>query len=146
MSEPRPEAVAAAKWWADLLAKPTRHDMGEAQGNAVLAAVTADLKSAPRTPEEIEAFSRCLAEEIEQLVAGSAWRPDDPGWNSAARCVAVEYKPEPVLVNAARRAGFELTRYDLPVKTLMLVDPGRVRVAVGYGQPWQTIWAGGSNP
>ncbi|GHA01269.1 hypothetical protein ACFOOM_12285 [Streptomyces echinoruber] len=136
---PRPEAVAAADWWAAKLAEQPRHDVGAAQPNALANAVSA-LVRRQRTQAQIEAFREALAEEINRHVERYGWRPDEPDFGSYMRTIAVDYGPDPVLADAAEKAGFELQMLDLPVKTVMWINPGVVKVAEGYGARPVVIW------
>jgi len=140
---PRPEAVAAAAWWADRLAKPARHDTGDADSTAVAMAADAVLDRR-WTPEQIDAFRTALVDEIEQHVEKYSWRPDAPDFGSALRALMVDYGPDPVLADAAERAGFELKILDLPMKTVMWINPGIVTVAEGYSAQPVVIWEAGS--
>ncbi|MEU1601307.1 hypothetical protein ABZ468_53770, partial [Streptomyces sp. NPDC005708] len=65
---PRPEAAAAAAWWAEQLATPSRHDVG-APLRTALANVTTAHGRRQRTREQIDAFRTALADRIEQHLA-----------------------------------------------------------------------------
>lgn len=141
---PRPEAIAAADWWAQKLASPGRHDVGRgAEESSALANTVAALVQRQRSQAEIDAFRLALAEEIEQHVARYSWRPDDPHFGSAMRAITVDYGPDPVLADAAERAGFQLKILDLPMKTVMWINPGIVQVAGGHSTQPTVIWRAG---
>ncbi|WDO09932.1 BTG family protein [Streptomyces murinus] len=138
---PRPEAVAAATWWAKQLSEPVRHDLGRGATDASELTNTASaLVRRQHSQDEIDAFREALADEIEEHVAECGWRPDEPDFGSALRALAVDYGPDPVLADAAERAGFKLTMFDLPLKTVMWVNPGVVKVAEGHGAPITVVW------
>lgn len=142
---PRPEAVAAAAWWAARLAiGASAHDVGSAESNLFANTVSA-LVARQRDQAQTERFRDALAELIEQDVDGDGWRPDDPLWGSAMRTVEVGYGPDEILSDAAEQAGFELKLSDLPMKTVMWVNPGEVKVAEGYNAPISTVWKAASS-
>ncbi|MFD7793606.1 hypothetical protein [Streptomyces sp. NPDC059759] len=137
---PRAEAVAAAAWWAERIAAgATVHDVGAAESSLFANTVSA-LVARQRDQAQIERFRDALTELIEQHVDDDAWRPDNPLWGSAIRTVEVGYAPDEILAGAAEQAGFELKLSDLPLKTVMWVNPGEVKVAEGYSAPIRTVW------
>jgi hypothetical protein len=137
---PRPEAVAAAAWWAEqLAAKAVRHDVGDDTAN-ILSNTVAGLVRRQRDQAQIDAFREALAEEIDQHVERYGWRPGQPHFGSAMRAIMVDYGPDPVLADAAEKAGFELKTLDLPMKTVMWINPGRVEVAAGYRSAPVVVW------
>ncbi|MFF0139700.1 hypothetical protein ACFYRN_25005 [Streptomyces sp. NPDC005227] len=136
----RPEAVAAAAWWAERIAVgAAAHDVGAPASNLFANTVSA-LVARQRDQAQIERFRDALAELIEQHVDGDGWRPDNPLWGSAIRTVEVGYAPDEILSGAAEQAGFELKLSDLPLKTVMWVNPGEVKVAEGYNAPIRSVW------
>ncbi|HEY6117374.1 MAG TPA: hypothetical protein VI172_15590 [Candidatus Dormibacteraeota bacterium] len=139
---PRPEAVAAAEWWADKLANPTRHDLGRgAEESSDLANTVSALVQRQRSQGQIDLFRIALAEEIEQHVEKYSWRPDEPDFGSAMRAIMVDYGPDPVLADAAEHAGFKLKTLDLPMKTVMWINPGVVKVAEGHSAQLVVVWS-----
>ncbi|MCI3277502.1 BTG family protein [Streptomyces cylindrosporus] len=139
---PRPEAVAAADWWAQKLAGPAEHDNGRgAEESTALANAVSALVRRQRSAAEIEAFREALADEIEQHIGQYGWRPDEPDFGSAMRAILVDYGPDPVLAHAAEKAGFQLRMLDLPLKTVMWINPGIVKVAEGYSAQPVVIWS-----
>jgi len=138
---PRPEAVAAADWWAKKLSEPVSHDLGRgAEPSSGLANAVSALVRRQRSHAEIEAFRQALADEIEQHLTEHSWLPDDPHFGSYMRSVGVGYGPDDVLSDAAEKAGFDLKMLDLPVKTVMWINPGVVKVAQGHGASITVIW------
>jgi hypothetical protein len=147
---PRPEAAIAAEWWASRLNNAS-HDIGDRDADerekSEFANFAAALAARQFTDEQIAAFRRELAGTVEEHLRRwetgafeGAWRPEDPQWGSALRSFGCDYHPEPVLKDAAERAGFKLRGIDLPMKTTMWVNPGRVAVAEGYGAAIVTVW------
>ncbi|MFF8406933.1 hypothetical protein ACF06P_35560 [Streptomyces sp. NPDC015684] len=138
---PRPEAIAAAAWWAQTLAKPVRHDLGRgAATQSTLANSVAALVRRQRSLAEIEAFRDALADEIERHLTQNSWHPDEPDFGSYMRAIEVGIGPDAVFTDAAETAGFELKTLDLPMKTIMWINPGIVKVAEGYGAPVTIVW------
>lgn len=138
---PRPEAVAAANWWAGKLAAQVRHDVGRgAEPSSALTNSVSALVRRQRADADIEAFREALADEIDQHVAKYSWRPDEPDFGSYMRAIINDYGPDEVLTNAAHRVGFELTTFDLPLKTTMWINPGMVKVAEGHSTRPTIIW------
>ena len=137
--EPRPEAVAAAGWWADALATPTRHDMGDPSAD-VMARKAAKLGARTYTAGQVEAFRGALAIEIEKHLAKHSWRVEEPDWGAYSRAVAHDYRPAEVLETAAEAVGIKVTLLDLPMKTTMWINPGVVKVAAGHGVGIVTVW------
>lgn len=137
----RPESVAAAAWWAEKLADPASHDVGRgAEQQSALANAVSDLVRRQRSHAQIDAFRQALADEIEQHVEMYSWRPDQPDLGSAMRAIMVDYGPDPVLADAAEKAGFELKMLDLPTKTVMWINPGIVSVSEGHSAEPVVIW------
>jgi hypothetical protein len=131
--------VAAAAWWAAQLAAPPQHDVGAPMSTA-FANVATERGRRQRTPEQIDAFRTALADRIEQHLAHYCWLPDEPDFGSYVRAVVVDPVPDDVLADAAERAGFRLTSFDLPMRTVMWIDPGTVKVAAGHGAGSVVIW------
>ncbi|MHC3474674.1 hypothetical protein ACYF6T_39105 [Streptomyces sp. 7R007] len=138
---PRPEATAAANWWADKLAGPARHDVGSgAEESSAIANTMSALVQRQRSQAQIDAFREALAEDIEQHLGTYGWLPDHPEFGSYMRAVMVDYGPDPVLAGAAEKAGFELRTLDLPMKTVMWINPGIVKVSEGHSAKPVVIW------
>jgi BTG family protein len=147
---PRPEAIAAAAWWASWLNGPPAHDVGrrtlgerDSSDRATLAAV---IVHRTFTAAQVARFAAELAAGIETRLAEQearspgSWRPDNPAWGSALRCVSIDYHPWALFRDAADRAGFRLPGLALPMKSATWINPGQVRAAAGYGAERVTIW------
>jgi hypothetical protein len=114
MGEVRPEAVAAAAWWA------------EALGAGVDA-------------ERAERFRRELAERIEARCEDAFWEPDVPTYGSCGRQVLSDPRPDEALARAARAAGLTGLLDALP-RAVMWVNPGEVTVeSPDDGEP-SRVW------
>jgi hypothetical protein len=87
------------------------------------------------TAEEIEAFRAALERRIEEFLASNPWYPGDPGRGSYFRVVECGYGPDQVLTQAAEDAGITVSILELPMKTVMWVNPGEVTVSAGYQAP-----------
>jgi hypothetical protein len=150
--QPRPEAVAAAAWWASKLGNAT-HIIGRPEDPSVAAGtafanVATSMAGRAYTDAQRAAFRQALAERIEELIQRyteqwpweGMWDPTEPRKASAMRTVGCDYGPDPVLAAAAEQAGIRVTMLDLPMKTVMCIDPGEVKVSEGYGAEIQTVW------
>lgn len=136
VTRPRPEAMAAAKWWVDQL-------RGGEQGSAGDAFVDAMMSLIPRdalTVSELDRLEAELAAGVEgELVQREEWRRADgrdTGWQWCLG-IDVDYGPCTVLAKAAERAGVCAA---WPIKTNCTVDRGRVVVRCGYGAGFETVW------
>jgi hypothetical protein len=110
----RPEATAAAAWWADALG----------------AGVDA---------EQAAAFRRELAERIEARCQDAAWQPDVPTYGSCGRQVISDPRPDQALARAARAAGVSALLDRLP-RAVMWVNPGEVTVEAEGGDGPAQVW------
>jgi len=114
----------AAKWWADHLRKTRDHDNGNEMQSAMMNILT---KSNRNIPEyKIDYFEKHLAKALEQATEFTF--------------ISVDYGPDMILsdsMNAAKLEG----NYLLPVKTSMWFHPDKIKVAVGYRAPIETIWS-----
>ena len=142
MAEPRPEAVAAARWWTDTITGTFTHDVGGAAYSASYSRALGDPGGHEWTPEQRDAFQEALAARFELLCDGTRWTPDDPDADRHKRIVMCDYGPDDRLVEAARAAGLELEVGDVPSKTWMRINPGTVIVSQGYGATPVVIWSG----
>lgn len=139
MTDPKPEIVAAADWWARRLA-------GERSwlqpGDPTPTVGLTRFEPRKRTTEEIEAFRAALVPALDAHVAPH-WDPSkDAQWAAALRCVMVDYDPDPALAEAAEAAGLgRLLPGELPGKTYMWINPGLVTVKEGYGARQTLVWA-----
>ncbi|MFK0172629.1 hypothetical protein ACIQU5_27915 [Streptomyces sp. NPDC090306] len=136
----RPEAVAAAAWWASRLAAGAHtHDVGDRAASDRVSQVAA-LVVRQRGQAQIERFRDALADLVEEHLARRVWRPQEPKLGSGLRVIAIDYVPHPVLTAAAEQAGFQLGGLDLPLKTTMWINPGEIRIAEGYRAQITTVW------
>jgi hypothetical protein len=146
---PRPEVAAAAAWWAQQLAEPATQDVGMRDAAEMLstglAQAAAALGRREWTAGELAAFEAALAVRLEAHVGnGDCWDPGCPERGSALRTIGCDYGPDPVLADAADDAGLgRLRSFDLPMKTVMWINPGRVSVAVGYHGQVVDVWRDG---
>lgn len=132
------EARTAARWWADQLTADGDVRTGDAMNEAF--AMYARSKQTPPTPEQVEAFRGHLELNVIAMLREPfrAWDKavaEGPQWGSALRTIAVDYGPDPVLADALAAAGLpRRAGLLLPMKTVMWVNPGQVKVAAGHGQ------------
>jgi hypothetical protein len=145
--EIRPEAEAAAAWWASRLGNAT-HDLGQrdpdARRKSADAALVSALLGRTFTDDQREAFRRELAAVIEENLQSDRerdhWRPGEPQWGSGGRAIYADYGPAPECRRAAGLAGLSLKTLDLPLKTCMWVNPGHVKVREGHGAEIIAVW------
>lgn len=125
---PRPEAVAAADWWAAQLARPARHDVGDAQANAVTNSVS-ELVQRQRNQGQIAAIREALVDEIEQVAARAAVDPK--------RLTLVGSLPADAPARWARRHGYRC----LPTMGGVIVQRGyETPIVAGLGDT--LLWDG----
>lgn len=154
---PRAEAVHAARWWASRLGNAVQHitdRRGQAERDTQdFTSFAAAASGRSFTDEQRAAFARHLApliethlRERETGIWDGAWRTGEPAWGSAIRDISIDYGAHPVLRAAAALAGFSLMTLDLPVKTVMWINPGEVVVAEGYNAVPADAWRGEPSP
>lgn len=120
---------AAAQWWATVIKNPKFDALGGERNESMEFAQMLMLLGNRRAPAiDTERFRLAL---IERIRAAS---PLD------RRILSVDYGPCEILDNAARAAGIVDASFTFPVKTMMWLDPDRVRVSYWYGAPRVTIW------
>lgn len=150
---PRPEVVAAAAWWASRLGCPEPPDNGirdeQERESTFFAGMMAVVGGRDWTDEQRDAFRRELETGIEtHLVRWTTgiweggWDLANPQFGSANRAILNDYGPDPVLSEAGERAGLPKLRgtFDLPIKTVMWINPGIVKVREGFGGESVVIW------
>ncbi|WP_223874693.1 BTG family protein [Salinispora oceanensis] len=114
---PSPEASAAARWWANKLTN----------GKAML--------RRRFTPDQAHRFAAALAELIDQRLGREAPQ------QGSALTIDCDYRLHPLLAEAAWRSGLLVSMWDLPMRTYMRINPGRVTVSEGYRAPEEIVWA-----
>lgn len=125
-----PEVVCAAHWWADQLRKRDDQDAGDGFNSFMLEWARGKVK--PPTEEQIEKFEQVARRTIQELIerngfeTGSEWFSN----RKARRILTCDYHPCDELDTAAEEAGIDTLYF--PVKTVMWIDPGSVRVRCGY--------------
>ena len=100
----RPEAAAAAAWWAG------------------------ELRSAGADPQRVAVFERALAERVEALCDDAGWDPEVPTAHSCGRVLAAGPPPDPALARPAAQAGLRAELAGLQDGVTMQLDPGSVSV------------------
>lgn len=114
--------MAAAKWWANQLRAPV-FDNGVAE-HEVLANLLQSSK--PTIPDEkIEAFQNELMERL---------------LGSDIKTLSVDYGPDQILRDAAEIAGIYIDTATFPWKTCMILSDTVLKVACGYGAPFEVIY------
>jgi hypothetical protein len=147
---PRIETTEAAKWWASRLGN-AYHDIGDRDDDERALSSDANLMTALAgrtfTDEQRDAFQAAAGQVIEEHLQRwetgiweGGWDPAEPLRGSANRAIGCDYNPDQVLQDAGARAGIEVRMLDLPMKTVMWINPGEVKVAEGYGVLPVTVW------
>jgi hypothetical protein len=117
------EAIkVAAKWWADQLRAPA-FDNGVAEHGALAEIVKSTRAAIPE--EKLDAFQT----DLETRLLGSD-----------LRTLAVDYGPDRTLHDAAWSAGIDADMTSFPWKTCMILSDEVLKVACGYGAPFETIY------
>jgi hypothetical protein len=145
MSEPRLEAVVAARWWTDTITGTFTHDVGGAAYSASYSYALGEPAGPAWTGEQRDAFQDALTARIEALCAGTQWMPDDPDADRSKRILMCDYGPDDRLVESARAAGLKLEVGDVPSKTWMRISPGEITASLGYGTRPVVIWSSAEN-
>ena len=137
--KPYPEVTIAAKWWADQLRKNVVHnDAGDGDLNMALAWGYARLRK-PFTSEQIDAFEQALVLGIQENCDKEGWDESNPIWGGYMRAIGVDYHPDMILDAAGQSAGIDVD-WQLPVKTVMWINPGSVTVRNGYGAEVKALY------
>jgi hypothetical protein len=135
------EIEAAARWWADAISGQQEQRSGAFELDlAIMAYAKSRLVGRP-TAEQVEVFRINLIEFLTEKLALDCWDVTNPSRGSYWRTIAVDYDPDPTLRQAAAKAGIKI-RYSetFPIKTVMWINPGCVKVALGYGAAPKVIW------
>ena len=140
MSDGTTEARVAARWWADCLTADDSPRTGDAMNEAFVMFARSKRRQTI-TLEQVETF-RSLLEQAILTYVREEWRGWDnavengPEFGSALRAIGVDYGPDPILRDTLDAAGIRSgPSGPLPLKTTMLIDPGSVRVGLGYNAP-----------
>lgn len=126
------EVKVAAKWWTDQL-RNTKHDNGEPSHNFLMKMAQKTMKPIPEN--KIQIFEKRLADQISARIEKffETYR---------TFTIMTDYGPDVVLDKAAEYSGFQ-PDMRFPVKTVMLIQKGEVKVARGYAADFETIWKEG---
>jgi len=130
------ELEVAAHWWASHLRERPEFNNGD-DGHAAMASLLPHESVAEKT---INAFESILYRTMEEEFFNNCWPVDKPGF--PAGILNVDYSPCPALYNACEAAGIRINTNTFPVKTVMWIHPGHVKIAVGYRSPIETLWQG----
>lgn len=135
-----PEVKTAVDWWTACLTRENKQDSGDAKLNAD-ASLIRSLGGDVRFPHggTVQRFRLCLTVAIAAHVA-KYWHEEEPDRGSACRTVATDYGPDFTLEIALAAARVEQGSLILPIKTVMWINPGQVKVACGYGAAAEIIY------
>lgn len=117
----------AVEWWVKKVTEKAHHDNGDNSKDSSLAMLLADLGAEPVSDAKAEIFRNVLVE----LIIDSL---DRMGMVS----LDVDYNPCTILVEAAEKA--EISEFNFPYKTSMIITETEVNVYDGYAAPKQTIY------
>lgn len=123
---PSPEATAAAQWWADKLTSGTDDGV----------TVSATMLRRRFSRAQADRFAVALVALIDDRFSAEMRNPAQ----TLPMTVECDYRLDPLLADAAWRAGLLVSMWDLPMRTYMCIDPGRVTVSEGYGAPKEAVW------
>lgn len=123
----RPEVEIAAAWWADLLKAKPHNTYGKPTTDLLYSFVG---EPEPMSQPAIDAFNNELVNAIEADIDPSLFTPETPIRGEVI--LSVDYEAGSILEQAAASAGINLNRR-LPIKTIMWIRPGLVKVKRGYG-------------
>lgn len=118
------EALTAAQWWADQLRNTTTGV--EARREALNGAIARAQDSRQASNEQIEAFEKALARQIELILDQSHGR----------LVVAIDYDTPGLLLDAGTEAGIDLSWRQLGVKKVVAISCGSVAASGGDGQQY----------
>ena len=144
MSDGTREAQAAARWWADHLTADGDVRTGDAMQEILTLGARAK-SLATVTAEQVEAFTAHLEQAVLEMLHDehSSWTKaveTEPHVGSAFRSLTVDYHPDKILQGALDAAGIQRRAGGwLPLKTVMKVNPGRLRVKLGYRAEWEEL-------
>ena len=130
------QIAVAAKWWADQFRNGTKQDNGDVM-TTMFATLCAGAFSV--TPEHADAFESALIEALPEHL-GKTWKADDPRFGSSTRALMTDYGADMVLSAAAKSAGIQSGCPPFPMKTVMWIDPDKVRVRHGYAAQPIELW------
>lgn len=121
------EIEVAVKWWVEKLGgfSPLKQDIGDAKLESDLAFLGVLMGAHRAEPTKVKEFGLALARLMHEQPADTYW-------------LDVDYDPMGLLGQAAEEAG--IFSFQFPYKTHMHVHKGKVIVACGYGQPYETIY------
>lgn len=119
------EINAAVAWWSKQLGKRAVQT-GDAMNDA-LAINVRSLAEAP-TEEQERLFAQTLREHLTVRF--------QTGFHQSM-CLKTDYEADEVLQKALDAAEIKA---ELPYKTVMWIDPGKVEVKTGYNAQWKVIY------
>lgn len=143
-----PEVACAAKWWASQLKSTPLQDNGDLM-QTMLATIAAG-REIPLQNELVDRFERWLAFSLQWRFThkqwpgdGSpSWRRIEPNFGSFNRTIYNDYGPDEWLIVAAKLAGIPGRLSNrFPIKTCMWINPGEVKVRLGYGSEEKVIYS-----
>lgn len=136
------EAKVAAKWWADRLRGDCKMQSGDpmtrllsprhAEQTDIIDVLSMLSNVRELSSEQIDVFEATLAAIVAETYC-KTWDIKNPMFGSACRTLAVDYGACDELRAAYQYAGGGQHVTVFPIKTVMWVNPGSVKVRYGYG-------------
>lgn len=140
----RPEVKAAVEWWITQLVGPAQYECGEHSATMDYAVGLALMgRQPPPTEEQIEKFRVALAERMEAEITKLMAHIGGGRFRLVTR---VDYEPDQILEDALEATGNKRLGNNLPWKTRVIVSPGEVKAAAGYGGPFEVIYQQEAKP
>lgn len=124
-----PEILAAVEWWSHQLLGHALHDAGDPliNGFSNLCANRLGKAAAYQVDRFRDSLKALLA-----VHCAETWDATEPRRGSALRATGCDYGPDLVLRAALDYSMITEGHLRLPIKTMMWINPGEVRVRPGY--------------
>jgi hypothetical protein len=120
-------ALKAAQWWASQL-KRGGADNGDNSSTGIytmmLGSVLQSVSREKNTAEKVEKFTELLTNHLEKVTGNRMF-------------ISCDYGPDYELSRIAKEAGVDCGAF--PWKTSMILDEGKIKVACGYGSPYEEL-------
>lgn len=126
------EIETAVRWWTDILRAPAKFNNGDsslAGGLTQALAMIGSTEAAPLSEGQLGAFAKALTLQLEACIEVRDFLV----------FLGSDYGPDHELCRACEAAGIGLVSFRFPWKTQMSIRPGSVKVACGYGRPFQEL-------
>lgn len=123
-------AQKAAKWWGEQLHGTVKLDNGDNSETGAMTFVLASMLQGIEKGKQSEVDITNFEKELATILLN-----DKRQWVT----VGVDYNPDYILSEAAKKAHCNLGMTSLPWKTMMWIHDEEIKVAVGYGAEPQVL-------